>query len=388
MKAIHLILPAVMLVAWACTREPSPSSSPHPVALDVTPSLSPASPVTRQAIVGTGGVMPGNSTFALWICEHHAGSYTDGSNPYTEYALRYNNIQASRSDAGWSYNYYGYTGFPTLYILPKDDDRNGVTDINADIFAYSPYQASATPESVPFTIAGAVDVMYAAENGVDNLDIDPANIPAGPRYNPDGPLGRTLQVPLTFTHALALLEFEFRLRNSEYNHPDGDSTANPYTLDYIRIRRSVGGHPLYVSGTMNAMRGGELSGLVPAADDMLTVSGAALRPLYNDRSLGVYPDPNQPVPAKAYLLQVPSQTGDTYADGDYTFEFKFSGQEFPVTFTLLTDHLKSSGETEFSGFRAGTKYTFHFVIDNYVHFEGLPVGEWETVEEPIHQSEI
>ena len=59
-----------------------------------------------------------------------------------------------------------------------------------------------------------------------------------------------------------------------------------------------------------------------------------------------------------------------------------------MTFTLLTDHLKSSGETEFSGFQPGTKYTFHFVIDNYVHFEGLTVGEWETVEEPIHQTEI
>ena len=61
--------------------------------------------------------------------------------------------------------------------------------------------------------------------------------------------------------------------------------------------------------------------------------------------------------------------------------------EFPVTFTLMTQDLLSPGETEFGGFKPGYKYVFHFVIDNYVHFEGLTIGEWDVVDDP-YQYEI
>lgn len=385
MKANYLILLVVVCSGMiACTREPAPQK-PAGIVLQFDPYVS-QSPETRQTIFGdASGRMPNRSSYGLFICDHHTG----GSNPYSEYALRYNNIRAYRDLSGiWSYNYYGYTdGFPVLYMIPKDENRDEVTDINADILAYAPWQETVTtPESIPFNIEQAVDVMYAAENTdpVINKNIDPAT-DSRITYGSDG--FRHLDVPLTFTHALSLLVFEFRLRNDYYNHPMGNSEANSYALDYIRVIRKEGGHPLYVSGMMNAVTGGTLSGLVPVMDNVMMLTGRLLEKHYSERALSVYPAPNQPEPACAYILQVPSQAGETYTNGDYTFEFGFSGQEFPVTFTLLEDHLKHQGEDAFHGFQPGYKYTFHFGIDNYVHFEGVTIAEWETVEIPF-QTEI
>lgn len=383
MKATYLIIPILALAAGSCGRESVPAApAESSVSLQFEPSVA-ESPATRQVVFGdASGKMPDRSTFGLFICDHHAGSYTDGTNEYTEYNRKSTNIRAYRNGNQWQYTYFGYDSAPLLILSQKDGNHDGQTDNGADIFAYAPWNEDVTsPESVPFRIASATDVMYAAENADPsvNKDIDPAT--AGTLQS-DGM--RHLAVELTFRHALSLLVFDLTLKNSEYNHPMGNSTANPYTLDRITIKRKEGGHPLYVSGTMNAMLGGELSGLVPATDNELTVSGAALS--NTTSSLGVYPDPNQPVPAKAYVLQVPTQTGEVYTNGDYTFEFQFSGQEFPVKFELQQSQIRHSDNT--FGFRPGYRYTFHLKIDNYVHFEGVTIDTWETVAEPLYQTEI
>ena len=380
MKAKYLTLLTLSILVWsACTREPvTPAERGESLALDLAPALSQAA-VTRQATFGdANGKMPNWSSYGLFICNHHTG----GNNPYTEYAQNYKNIKANLNGT-WSFFYYGYTnGFPILFITPQDENRDGITDIGADIFAYAPWQESVTtPESVPFNIVGAVDVMYAAENTdpVTNKDIDPAT---DSRISIEADGGKHLDVPLTFTHALSLLEFEIRLKNNQYNHPDGNSVANGYTLDNIKIDRKQGGHPLYASGKMDAMSAGTLFDLVEASGNVLTVSGANLGRLYTTAPLTVAAG----VTTKAYILQVPSQAGEDYADGDYTFTFHFSGQTFPAQFTLLRSHLMHSDGTT-CGFQPGYKYTFKFMIDNYIHFEGVTIGEWEAVTTPF-QTEI
>ena len=395
MKQRYIIIPLALALAVSCTRDPRPGVVGTGIELSIDPVVSQSSE-TRAAVFGnydsgTGTYrLPNRTSFGLYICDHHTGSYTDGSNPYTEYAPFYTNIRAYRNDSGvWVFNYSdpeNNSSFPKLFLIPPDDDNNGVTDKTADIFAYAPYQEAGTPESVAFSIPGATDVMYAAENGVNNIDIDAAAIPA------PGVLDgfTSLYVPLTFKHALSLLEFDISLKNPQYNHPGGDGstdrTTNGYTLEYIRIDRKEGGHPLYVSGSMNAMKEGELTSMTEAAS--VTVSGSALgRHQTTTVSLTVGAANTQTNPAKFYILQVPSQAGETYADGDYTFTFRFSGQTFPSTFTLLREQIRHADGTTY-GFQPGYRYTFKFVIDNYIHFEGVTVGEWETVTEPLMQTEI
>lgn len=380
MKAKYLTLLTLACLVWvACTREPIvPAEQSESVELDLAPAILQVAE-TRQATFGdANGKMPNRSSYGLFICDHHTG----GGNSYTEYALRYNNIQVAR-DVSWKYFFFGYIdGFPFLFITPKDENRDGVTDISADIFAYAPYQQSVTtPESVPFSVTGAVDAMFAAENSdpVTNKNINPAT-DSRITVGTDG--GKHLYVPLTFTHALALLEFEIRFKNNDYDHPFGPGPTNNYQLDYIQIDRRDGGHPLYASGKMNAMDNGFLFDLVVASGNTLTVSGPMLGRHLTTDPLIVSPYAT----TKAYILQVPSQAGETYTDGDYTFTFKFSGQEFPVKFTLLKSHIRHTDGTTY-GFQPGYRYTFKFMIDNYVHFEGVTIGEWETVTTPF-QTEI
>lgn len=383
MKAKYLILLILFCaVAAACKQEPVPEAEVNGIALEFDPAVSQV-PSTRQTIFGdASGRMPNRSSYGLFICDHYTGT----SNPYSEYALRYNNIHAFRNGSGvWSYTYYGYTNsFPILYMIPKDENRDDVTDVNADIFAYAPWQESVTtPESVPFSIASAVDAMYAAENShpTTNKDIDPATDSRITAAGSDG--FRHLDVPLTFKHALSLLVFDLSLKNPDYNHPlSDDFTTNKYSLEYIQVDRKEGGHPLYASGTMNAMNEGALSDLV--AENSIRVSDSNLASHYTDHTIKLQVSPNSHT--LAYILQVPSQAGETYADGDYTFTFKFSGQVFPAKFTLLRSQLRHSDGSTY-GFQPGYKYTFKFVIDNYIHFEGVTIGEWDTVEGPF-QTEI
>lgn len=381
MKLYDKLILIALVLACSCTRESAPAfRTGSGIALDLLPTVT-GSADTRAPIVSGG--LP---SYGLWICDHHDGRYTDGSNPYAEYAQDYRNIRAG--GGMYYYSVYSETGFSTLLLLPPDENRDGITDKKADIFAYAPYVAGLTsPEAVPFSIAGGVDVMYPEENGTDNLDIDPADLDGNPRYSYSAAGGRRLEVPLTFHHALSLLEFDFRLQNTSFNRPegDGDPGRSPvgYQLNSVTVTRDQdASHPLYISGTMNAMTGGTLSGLTAA--ESLTVTG--LGP-HNDngRNVTVGPGHTYDNPARAYLLQVPSQAGDVYADGDYTFSFHFSGMSFPITFTLLKEHLKHSDNTY--GFKPGYRYVFHFVIDNYVHFEGLTIGEWEAVADP-YQYEI
>lgn len=368
MKKILYILVLASLACNLPACQKAPRAEQQGILVDINPTVA-EMPATKHVIFpgesnGSGGYyMPNNSNFGLYVCDHHTGSYTDGSNPYNEYTKRYNNIQVSRGSGIWYYNYIGYAAFTTLYIVPKDEDEDGVTDNTCDFFAYAPYQNGVIPDSVPFTIAGFVDAMYPEQNGVSNLNIDPAD------YLP-APYNGHLPVALTFHHALALLEFDFRLKNPNYEHPMDPTGTHGYTLNSIRVSRQ-GGH-LYSSGRMNAMRSGELSSLT----DVSSITCG-----YN---VGVSVNSN---PAIAYMLQVPTRPGEDYQDGDYVFTFTFSGQTFPVTFTLLREHLRH-GTSSTYGFLPGYKYTFSFLIDNYIHFEGVTVGEWETVTAPAMQTEI
>ena len=317
----------------------------------------------------------------LFICDHS----TSSPNPYNEYAEHYNNICASGSKTSWRYNYYNYDDFPTLYIIPRDEDKDHYTDINCDIFAYIPYQEGVTtPEEVPFSIPGQTDIMYAEENadpGI-NKNIDPAAAiytdPSDSGYS-DG----KIHASLTFHHALSLLEFDIKLKNNTYNHPWGhygdEYTSNTikHELHSVTIDKMRAGAKLYASGKMNAIDG-TLYGLVDA--NSVTAGKLGHNNYYYDIAVPPYET------AKAYMVIVPTQAGDpAYVDDDYRFTFNFSNQTFPITFSLKKAHLKHSDDTY--GFKTGYKYTFKFTIDNYIHLDDIQIGEWSPADTPF-QKEI
>ena len=372
----------VVMVA-GCGKEEVPLSQKR-VVLDICAMVDPSTQtkftVLPDADDGEGHYYLRATDFGIFICDHYSGS----NNPYNEYAVRYNNIHAQGGNNSWRYNYFNYSEFDTLYLIPKDDNpRDGNTDIGCDIFAYAPYQYSVTSmEAIPFSIINQTDVMYAAENGVSNLDIDPAAYQVAP-YN-----GR-LPVPLTFKHALSLLEFDFELKNDTYNHPfvsftdvehHNDRTV-AHLMQSITVEKTRNAAHIYSEGKMNALNG--------SLYDLTEVSSLTAFSLGLNRSNNPVVQPYEI--ARAYMVWVPTQPGDDYVDGDYVFTFRFSGQDLPITFTLLREHLlhhDAGTPPSTYGFLPGYKYTFHFTIDNYVHFDGVNISDWDSIAEPAFQTEI
>lgn len=385
MRIRHITVLLIALVILSCTRE-NPVQEEGRVRVNVVPGVNNAIPVTKEAIFptetnGSGDyMMPLNSSYGMFICEHHSGSYTDGSNPYTEHAERYNNIRAVRSNTPeygdcWLYNYSGYSSFPTLFLVSRLD---GVT---ADFFAYAPFKEDmATPEEIPFVLNLQPDLMYAAENPhpTQNKDINPLSyVSPGPGY---------VDVPMTFTHALSLLEFNFSLKHTTSEHPEDTPSTTSYALQSITVSKGNPSAHLYTSGKMNALTGGTLSDLAERDELELPVEklfGPEVR--YTDIAAQVTLSVTHPV--RVNLMLVPTQPGEEYADGDYVFNFVLSGQPFTTSYSLLRSHLLHDDGVTY-GFKPGYRYKFNFIVDNYLHFDGVEIGEWTQVINPLIQSEI
>ncbi len=315
---------------------------------------------TKAAISGTQ--LPNGATFGLYICDHHASSEP---NPYSEHSPQYNNIKAQRTNTKWMYSYAGYEAFPTIFVLEKLDKNND--PIKADIFAYAPYDKDIKSlESIPFNINQQKDLMYAIEN---------SNPAANKSINPAA-YGSQIDIPITFAHAFALLEFRILLKNGQYNHPDGNGTVAKCQLSNITVRKnsdkSADEIHLYSTGTMNAIDG-SLSSLQEA--DYLD---------FNKGSIGISDTSSSGRRTIiARVLMVPAEPDDD----DYIFSFVIDNTTINTRFVLKKEHLRH-GATDQYGLKAGYKYTFNFELDNYMHFKDVSFGEWTTVEEPIYEIEI
>ena len=316
---------------------------------------------TKAAISGTQ--LPNGATFGLFICDHHASSEP---NPYREHSPQYNNIQAQRSNLKWMYSYAGYKSFPTIFVLEKLNENDD--PIKADIFAYAPFLQDITnPEAIPFDINQQKDLMYAVENNdhAANKNIDPAAS------------GTQIDIPLTFAHAFALLEFKILLKNEQYNHPDGNGDAVRSQLTNIKVRKNSSKNAdeihLYSTGIMNAIDG-SLSSLQEAS--YLDFSKGSIGIDNKDSSGG-----RKMIAAR--MLLVPAEPDDD----EYIFSFTFDKATFNTEFFLKKEHLRH-GTTDLFGLKAGYKYTFNFELDNYLRFKDVSFGEWTTVEEPIYEIEI
>lgn len=311
-----------------------------------------------------GASFPKESSYGLFICKH-----TDETpNPYQEHATRYNNIKGAKNKSDkWLYNYSGYSSFPTIFIV-KNEDKEG-NPILADIFAYAPHKDNVTsPENVPFVISDQNDFMYALENRDPsvNKNIDP--------------LSQTteIDVPLTFAHAFAMVEFCFTIKNETFNHPDGNGTAVNYTLSNITVQKNPDKDPetinLYKSGSMNAIDG-TLHSLTETESISLSFSSTSPA-VQSQTESGVRK-------IRASILLAPAQPDDD----EYIFTFSFNSVALTSSFSLKKSHLQH-GLSETYGFLPGYRYTFNFEIDNYIHLSDVEFGTWTTEDEPVYKVEI
>ena len=305
--------------------------------------------------IGGENQFPVKSSYGLFICDH----VSEGSNPYNEHAPEYNNIKVHNPNNAnkwlFSYDEDDKSGFPVLFLVGKKDDADN--SVCADIFAYAPFYKDVTsPECIEFDVYDQHDIMYAIQNSDSavNKNINPLESAS------------EVDVPLTFAHALTLLEFNVELKNDKYNHPEGNGDVNGYSIDKITIaKNSTAEVPLYSGGTLNAV-----NGTLTPKDDVESMTVKCKCDAKKNK-------------IKTYLLLVPTQPDDD----EYIFSFHLNDVVLNSVFHLKKEHLRHGDSAEY-GFKAGYKYTFNFVIDNYIHFTGVEFGKWTTVEKPIYEIEI
>lgn len=366
----QLLLLLPLLWAAGCQKESSPNGDGqtgegNEAEVQIHASLADPAPATKAIIKGTD--IPDQFSYGIFVCK--TGT-TDKKDAHKEnsWNLKAAYAKGAEGEEGtWSYQYVNDFGNGTLNA--DADEKITITapvkgDPKADLYAYAPYIAAAhgnDPTAIPFEISSEirnqVDLMYAEENNTGvNKGLDPTS--AG-----DDPL----EANFTFKHALALLAFEFEIKNYS------DDFSTMYRLLSITIKKKNPGSnttaKLYQSGYFNA-----ITGQLNANRDIKLVDQLSIS-FQKDNGEGIllYPNKNETPDLTAYMALFPTQL----EDDELEIEFKFN-QTNPITvkpIVLKKQYLKHGTGDDY-GFRSGYMYTFKFTMDNYLFLKDFVVAPW------------
>lgn len=297
--------------------------------------------------------------YGIYVCDNETTASKHKSNSW--------NLMASftkgndEQEGAWSYYYID--NLNTGSLISNGYDNITITDkvvashhVTADLYAYAPYIAEAyesNPTSIPFVIADNIrdqaDLMYAVENDADN----PTNKGLDPLSEGEEPL----EAHFTFRHAMALLAFEFEIKN--YLSTTNTST---YKLSSITVKRTAAANEtkLIKKGTFNAITGG-LSG--NNVSDIKVINDVSI--IHKEGADGI-----------AYLLLAPTEVEDDALE--FTFTMLGANVSLPP-FVLKKEFLKHGDSNDY-GFQPGYKYTFKFTLDNYLYLDGITINEtWSDI---------
>ena len=325
-KTLYLLLP--LLLAYACTKEPSSS-----LAVTFVTDIENAAPEMKAVIEGDNFAQA--NTFGLFV--YHAES----PNPMTvfqDYGSKYANIMAKKDGQNWKYTLNGLTSASAsenFFLIEPSAGGSGALAI----CAYAPFVDGAKSiKEIPFTIGGQhskiTDLMWAVQNqNSSNLNIKPT-----------GKKDET--VPLTFRHALSMIRIKLKCKHA----------GTTMQVSSIKIRKNSGGDtPLYGSGTFNAVTGQFNGDLIETSEVVFDCKNE--RMTFNSET-----SPGIPI------LIIPAEYK---ADGDYEIVFEFNGQTLPTIYPIKQNDIKVENVCKFE---QGKVYNFEFVFNNYAQITGVTIN--------------
>jgi len=335
----------------ACTKTGPAGFEPAEAVVHISASIDDAVVLTKASTPFEDG-----TNYGIFAC-------VSGSDEYEMFKPSLFNVRANKRAVngtggynypnGWSYNYI-YTGTAQTPGTPETDERHGANtfvlsqrkdDKTADLYAYAPWVQEAYlsgPRAIPFELSRQRDLMYARQNTTnDNAGLDPQS----------GPLAASF----TFEHAFAKVIIRFRLRN-----PD-----SRYYVSLASITRSDDAAPtveLWTAGDFDAVTGTFVDNANKRTTSSLPVGGTAT----------VFSTGFNVHGTLSYFL-VPTEITK---DGELTFNFTSGGVALQP-FVLKKEYvMHDDGVT--CGFQSGYTYTFDFMLDNYLFFNGFNVSTtWE-----------
>lgn len=304
--------------------------------------------------VKSTSMMVKDSQIGIFVCDHCDNA---DSNPYASYGLGLNNVSATVASVTgtkqkWNFVFPTSAGTYSDFILTAKEDEEE-NPVNADVFAYYPYSAGISNlECIPFKAGlsyNTYGIMYAEENigNSANKNIDPREKDAEGN-------AKDADITFTFHHLLSLMSIKITMVNPRYNHPDSEGGTSMSNVSAVLTKKA--GH-LYSSGVADAVHG-RIYDLKESGNTM-TVYGSGVET----------------------TLLVPTQEGEDYQDNDYELTFSIDKISFKAKFPILREHLKHSDGSY--GFKAGYKYQFKFVYDNFLRFDGITIEKWDTDENEI-----
>ena len=353
-----LLLAALLAAAAACTKQgPASGRGPYTESVvHISAIIDDASAATKSTHAFDARYNP---NYGILTCVHGT---------YDRFGERWYNVRANRRTAtagsdpdtyyypqGWGYNYTLSDGTPETGTTDGSNEfilverpRASETDptVTADLYAYAPWNQSVfslQPTAIPFT--RGTDLLYADENRPDYSPSGAGNAGLDPTVG-------NLSATFTFQHAMARLLFRFKLRNE-------GSYIVVQSVTIAKTPSAPASVELWESGNFNAVTGTFLDDASKQTAE--SVSAGLSAEVKSSTGWG-----------SAAALLVPTQiTGDD----QLTFTFKANGQTLPP-YTLKLAHVKHQGEDVY-GFQAGYTYTFDFLLDNYLYFNGFNVStQW------------
>ena len=336
----NIVFVTLVLLA-ACAKVPS---GPGQAAVDIHASIE-GTPAATKGLVN----FVTNDTYGIFTCIHED---TDAPTAFAQFRPSLWNAQASFNAPKWFYKDVAdyetgglfSAGSEKFILMGRNDDAY------ADLYAYAPWTLAAYasgPEAIPFS--RKTDLMYAEQNTVNaNRGLDPAS-------------NSVLSATFHFRRVMACLAFDFTLDTP-------DNTTMRVDLRSIKDMDPAGGAVLYTGGKFNVITG-ELYDLNAAETLSTDLGGCTVYPAGGSFSICLVPT-------------------EVTADDELVFTFVSGGHTLPP-FSLKASqvlHAKAApGDPDVRGFRAGYKYTFHFLLDNYVRFDGFDIQPWGDPEDlPFH----
>ena len=350
----YILSVAALLAAPACTKQ---LDGEQGAVVDVRLAVDGTPADTKGIVTGTdfpnwnGQANDPTGTFGIFSCVHE-----DVPSEYAAHKPATYNMRGYKAGSTLRYNYVATSGsgvleaeYSSRFLLTQRKD-----DKTADLYAYAPWTADAWtsgPTAIPFQTVKQWDWMYAVENERPYL----TPIDANDQENSDlDPAGTDLKASFYFRHAMARLDFRFRMLHA----------PTIYDISLVSVTRSDGAH-LYASGTFNAITG-------------------ALENLEGAESIS----PSVPFirvnTTNEYVLRVLLVPETFEADEKLTFLFRANGAKGQLLqpFVLTRDRV-AHGDGVTYGLQAGYTYNYYFTLDNYVLFDGFSVDtEWTTPANP------
>jgi len=340
-KHIVLLVLVALLLSAACAKVPS---GPGQATVAIRASIEGA-PAATKGLVNFAK----NDTYGIFTCIHEE---TDTPAAFAQFRPSLWNAQAYLSGGKWNYkNVVSYatgdlfsTGSGKFILVGRTDNAY------ADLYAYAPWTQDAYlsgPEAIPF--GRQADLKYAIQNTVNgNQALDPAS---------DAELTATFH----FRRVMACIAFDFT-----FNTPN--NTTMRVDLVSIKDMDAGGGAVLYTGGKFNAISGAVYD--LQSTEELTTNLGWCTV----GKDGGSF-----------NLCIVPTEVT---ADDELVFTFVSGGFTLPP-FKLKASQVMHSkanpGDPDVFGFKAGYKYTFHFLLDNYVRFNGFDIQPWGAPEDlPNH----